>query len=487
MSCTTVLVGRGASNDGSTMIARTDDGHFDVEKLIVVEPKKQKKVYRSVQSHVEIPLPEKPMAYTACPSVDPKEGIWAATGINEANVGMTATETITSNPRVLAADPLVELKKPRKRGEKEVPGGIGEEDLVVLVLPYIRSAREGVLCLAELLERYGTYESNGIAFNDEKEVWWLETIGGHHWMARRVPDEVVVVNPNQFGMDAFDLEDAFGEQKAHMCSKDLREFIAENHLDLNQNGTFNPRDVFGSRRDMDHIYNTPRAWFMGRYLTPKSHKWDGPDAEFTPESDDIPWCFVPDRKVAVEDVKYLLSAHYQGTPYNPYTNQDTGKRGMYRSIGINRTGVTSICQIRPYAAEPVKGLEWICFGSTTFDALLPVYPRVEKMPKYLSEVTLDVSTENFYWASRLIGALADASYNTCAQQIERYQDAVVTKGRQIIRDYDARIAAGENVAILNTANEELCRMAREQSTDTLNKVLHEVSTHMKNGFNRADN
>ena len=178
MSCTTILVGCKASNDGSTMIARTDDGHFDVKKLVVMEPKRQKKIYKSVISHVEIELPDKPLRYTACPSVDPKDGIWAATGINAANVGMTATETITSNPRVLAADPLVELKKAEKRGEKEIPGGIGEEDIVVLVLPYIRSAREGVLRLAELLEKYGTYESNGIAFNDEDEVWWLRPSAG---------------------------------------------------------------------------------------------------------------------------------------------------------------------------------------------------------------------------------------------------------------------------------------------------------------------
>ena len=108
MSCTTVLVGRHASNDRSTMIARTDDGHFDIKKLIVVEPKDQPKKYKSVLSHVEIELPDNPMRYTSCPSVDPKEGIWAATGINEVNVGMTATETISTNPRVLAADPFVE-------------------------------------------------------------------------------------------------------------------------------------------------------------------------------------------------------------------------------------------------------------------------------------------------------------------------------------------------------------------------------------------
>ena len=70
MPCTTVLVGRKASNDGSTMIARTDDGHFDVKKLIVVNAKDQPKRYRSKISHAEISLPENPMRYTACPSVD---------------------------------------------------------------------------------------------------------------------------------------------------------------------------------------------------------------------------------------------------------------------------------------------------------------------------------------------------------------------------------------------------------------------------------
>ena len=47
---------------------------------------------------------------------------------------MTATETITSNPRVLGADPLVEYQ-PAKGEKPEVPGGIGEEDIVYLVLP----------------------------------------------------------------------------------------------------------------------------------------------------------------------------------------------------------------------------------------------------------------------------------------------------------------------------------------------------------------
>ncbi|MBO6014599.1 MAG: C69 family dipeptidase [Oscillospiraceae bacterium] len=487
MACTTVLVGRNASNDGSTMIARTDDGHFDVKKMTVVGPEKQPKKYKSVLSHVEIPLPGNPLRYTACPSVDTSKGIWAATGINAANIGMTATETITTNPRVLAADPLVELRKAEKRGEKEIPGGIGEEDIVVLVLPYIRSAREGVLRLASLLEQYGTYESNGIAFNDEKEIWWLETIGGHHWMAKRVPDDAVVLMPNQFGMDSFDLEDAFGKKEAHLCSADLREFIAENHLDLNQNGAFNPRDVFGSHTDMDHIYNTPRAWFMGRFLTPHTYRWEGENADFGPESDDLPWCVVPERRVAVEDVKYLLSAHYQGTPFNPYSGQDTGKRGIYRSIGINRTGVTSVCQIRSDVPDPIRGLEWICFGSTVFDALLPLYANTGSLPAYLSKVETEPSTENFYWASRLIGALADPCFSACIQDIERYQNAVAVRGRQIVREYDRKMTEYGDFSGIEEANRKLCDMAKEETGRALGKILLTASEHMKNGYSRADN
>ena len=486
MPCTTVLVGKNASNDRSTMIARTDDGHFDEKKLIVVTPKQQKRKYKSVISHVEVELPEEPLRYTCCPSVNPEMGVWPATGINAAGVGMTATETITSNPRVLAADPKVELKKAKSRREKEVPGGIGEEDIVVLVLPYIRTAREGVLRLGRLLEQYGTYESNGVAFNDENEVWWMETIGGHHWMAKRVPDDAVVVMPNQFGMDSFDLEDAFGAQKAHLCSADLREFIAENCLDCNQNGAFNPRNVFGSHSDHDHIYNTPRAWYMGRYLCPRRWNWDGPNADFTPESDDIPWSFVPERKLAVEDVKYLLSSTYQGTPYDPYLSRDNGVRGKYRTIGINRTGVTSVCQIRDAMPVELRGVEWICFASTTFDALLPVYTCVEKMPAYLSEVSMDVSTENFYWASAVLGALADHSYHKSNRDIVRYQDAVMTRGRQLLREYDAKMLASGDFSLAAEANEMLAKMAKEQTFKALYKVLRAASEGLKNGYNRAD-
>lgn len=333
MACTTILVGKKASYDGSTMIARNDDspsGRFTPKKYVVVHPDKQPRKYISVLSHVEIDLPDNPMRYTAVPNALEGDGIWAASGVNAANVAMTATETITSNPRVLGADPLV-IYQPAKDGQEEIKGGIGEEDIVCLVLPYIHSAREGVKRLGSLLEQYGTYEMNGIAFQDAEEIWWLETIGGHHWMARKVPDDVYVIMPNQLGIDQFNLEDAFSEQKEYMCSDDLKDFIEKYHLNLAMDGVLNPRDAFGSHDDSDHVYNTPRAWYMGRCLNPHTWRWDGPAPDFTPYSDNIPWCMVPEKKVTVEDVKYVLSSHFQGTSYDPYAGYgESNMRGAYR-------------------------------------------------------------------------------------------------------------------------------------------------------------
>lgn len=434
MPCTTILVGKKASYDGSTMIARNDDspsGQFTPKKFVVVHPEEQPKKYKSVLSHVEIDLPEDPMRYTAVPNALDGEGIWAAHGINAAGVGMTATETITSNARVLGADPLVEYV-PAKDGMEEISGG-------------------------------------------------------HHWIARRVPDDAYVVMPNQFGIDAFDLEDALTEQKEHMCSADLKEFIEKNHLDLSQDGNFSARDAFGSHDDSDHVYNTARAWYMLRTLNPRTKVWDGPNAEYTPFSDDLPWCMVPEKKITVEDVKYVLSSHYQGTPYDPYASYgDKTMCGAYRSIGINRNDVMTLIQMRP-EGEPIQ---WLAFASNAFNVLAPFYTDMDTTPGYLSGTNGKVSTENFYWMSRMIAAMADASYSKSVFHIERYQEKVAAKSHEILNRYDTLLEQETDEEtrkkLQEEANEKIAGMLQCAAADTLDKVLYELSGQMKNAYARSD-
>ena len=307
-------------------------------------------------------------------------------------------------------------------------------------------------------------------------------------MARRVKDEEYVIMPNQFGMDRFDLTDALGQQKENMCSADLKEFIDDNHLDTNNDGTFNPRLIFGSHDDQDHVYNTPRAWYMARYFNPHSFRWDGENADFTPESDNIPWSLVPERKIKVEDVKYILSSYYQGTEYNPYSSNTSDHKGMYRSIGNARTGVMTINQIRSDVPEEIKAVEWVCFGPNPFNAMIPLYAHTDRIPAYLSKVETAVDTSNFYWTSRLIAALAESDYASTIQIINRYQNTAAAKGRQLIHEYDKRIKTeGDSEVLIHEANERICKEIQTIASDTLSKVLLEASKKMKCTYNRADN
>ncbi|MBR0138358.1 MAG: dipeptidase, partial [Erysipelotrichaceae bacterium] len=104
-----------------------------------------------------------------------------------------------------------------------------------------------------------------------------------------------------------------------------------------------------------------------------------------------------------------------------------------------------------------------------------------------SEVASDVSTENFYWGSRLIGALADPWYPFTIQMVDRYQGAMANGGHRIISEYDKKMIEAKKFDLLDEANEKLCEMAKKETTSALNNLVLEASKHMRNNFNRADN
>lgn len=154
-TCTMFLAGKNATIDGSTIVCREEDysNAFDPQRFVLVKPERQPRKYQSKTTDFKIDLPVPKLKYTSTPDADDKDGIFGAGGINGLNVAMSATETITTNARILAIDPYNTLS------------GIGEEDFVTLFLPYIKSAQDGVKKLGSLLEKYGTYEANAIAFS----------------------------------------------------------------------------------------------------------------------------------------------------------------------------------------------------------------------------------------------------------------------------------------------------------------------------------
>ena len=78
LSCTALLVGKKASVDGSTMIARNEDasGGINPKRFIVVQPADQPQRYVSTLNGFQLDLPQTPLQYTCTPVADQSHGTW---------------------------------------------------------------------------------------------------------------------------------------------------------------------------------------------------------------------------------------------------------------------------------------------------------------------------------------------------------------------------------------------------------------------------
>ena len=114
-------------------------------------------------------------------------------------------------------------------------------------------------------------------------------------------------------------------------------------------------------RERPHLQHATRLVYAA---PPQSKRGLEAGRPHTPASDDIPWCREPENAVTLEDVDFLMSSHFEGTPYDPYGTLGTPEsRHRYRPIGINRTGHMVAMQIRPYAPAESRSIMWISYGS----------------------------------------------------------------------------------------------------------------------------
>jgi len=178
-------------------------------------------------------------------------------------------------------------------------------------------------------------------------------------------------------------------------------------------------------------------------------------------------------------------------PFDPYGRLGSNStRGIYRPIGINRNNFLAVLQIRSYTPAGSRALQWMAFGSNAFNALVPLFANVNELPEYLSNTEEGhVSTENLYWASRLIAALADAQFSLNTAHIERYQLAVGSKGHALVAEADrqvAKLAYADAAARLEAANKRLAAMLRDETDRLLFNVLFTTSANMRNAFSRSD-
>lgn len=458
-SCTAMLVGKDASIDGSTMIARDNDAHGSIEpqRFIVVKPEDQKQDYQSTITGLKIKLPADPMKYTLTPRTILTEGIWGASGINSANVAMSATETITTNSRILGVDPYNY-------------DGISEEDLEVIVLPYIHSAREGVERLGKLLEKYGTYEPNGISFADKDEIWWLETIGGHNWAAVKIPDDAYVVAPNRMNIDDFDFD-----SDDTMASTNLKSIIDEYHLNPDRD-KINLRHIFGSSTIRDSEYNNPRAWYIQKLFNP--------EIEQDPRDQDLPFICHSKKKLSLEDIKFALGTHYENTPYDVYGHMGSeDEKKMFRPIGINRNHSLHVLQIRNGVPDEIAGIHWVAFGVNTFDTIVPFYANIEDTPATYRDTPAKFDPHSIYWLSKAMGLLGDYDYDLYQDSRNTFELEAVAKFRNIQIEADKEATKQSDVpAFLTKINQQLADEAYDRTVALFGEMIDLGSPKMKLHF-----
>ena len=89
-----------------------------------------------------------------------------------------------------------------------------------------------------------------------------------------------------------------------------------------------------------------------------------------------------------------------------------------------------------------------------------------------------------------IAAMADASYGKSVFHVERYELGVLSACRALLNQYDAKQLAetdpARRAALRQEANEALAAEVKARAADTLDKVLFELSSNMKNAYSRSD-
>lgn len=414
-ACTSILVGKKASLDGTIMIGRNEDAKAAWPKHLIVHQRGALGTeFVSKETKVKIPLPTPSFKYTATPEWTSKDGLFEEDGINEYHVAMSATESAYSNDLVLAYDPLVK-------------DGLNEEGMITVVLPFVKTAREGVQRLGDLIAKYGTGETNGVLFADDNEAWYFESGAGHYWVAQRIPDDSYAVAGNQLAIQEIN----FADPDNYMYHDGIQQFVNDHQLNPAAHG-FNFRKIFGTADRSDAIYSTPRVWFGHQMFSAHQAQNDHP------ESQTLPFIMKPDQQLSILDVQNYLGSHYQGTPFDPIGTGDEQSKHKYRPISLAKTQESHILQLnRPHSND----IHWLAMGVTAESSFVPFFADIDDVPSAYKRGKLPAQFNSAYWIFKHAGVLVDSSLHDFLPLLENLQKQVNQEAIRFVNSVDQKTTA----------------------------------------------
>lgn len=458
-NCTSIMVGKKASADGSVMTSHTCDSWYRTwmrwEPAADHEDNATAKVYKGtmhtmspsetkgLEVAAEIPLPSHTYAYlnTAYPCFNEKQ--------------LAIGETTFSGP-----DTLVNSK-----------GAFQIEELERIALQRCDNARDAIKTIAELIKEYG-YGDGGeaITIADTKEVWLMEIMGegpdkiGGIWAAQRVPDGEVSVSANIPRIKYLNRKD----EKNFMCSDNVEE-VAKKYGLWDGEGELIWYKAFGSSYSNGKNFRE-REWFIFNELAPSLN--------LDRNAEDIPFSVKPEKKVDVRDVMRLLRSYYEGTDMditrnlkivtrdgdtivsptaNPwmggneqkvYNMLKPGTIEFKRGVAMSWCSYSFVAQLRDWMPDEIGGICWIGVENPGQSPRIPVYSGCTRMPSCFDRCGHShFDEQTALWRYRKANKLAQVNWGLCKDvmyaNILRYEDKAMEEMPELEKKVEKLLKKGE--------------------------------------------
>ena len=275
---------------------------------------------------------------------------------------------------------------------------------IALGLARAKTAREAIQIMGALAEEYGfNYHFSptsgvNVPVADKNEAWLFECMGvgpnwtpgcgrpGAVWCAQRVPDGEVACNANRSRIGEIDLSNS----DYFMASSNVYSLAQEMGL-WHPGEPFVWYNVYGVPGGQ---YNSLREWAVLNSVAPSLH--------LDPNATRFPFSVKPDDPVSVQKLMAIHGSYYEGTkfditedpkfyvggnksplarPWGPSELFNLLGIKPYRCIGTPTSGYTFVTQIRDWLPEPIAGCMWFAYGPAYSSCFAPIYSGILKLPK----------------------------------------------------------------------------------------------------------
>ena len=371
-ACTTIYVGGNLTEEGTPFVARTEDYGSDMNKLWFISEaghfKKGDKFLGCPEyGEFEWTFTHDSYRFTyftndiyngkcpECGQENPTHWSYTEFGTNEKGLSVSATETISGNAEVKKIDPNVQEK---------VDGvvGIEETDIPTILLAEAASAREGIELLAKIYDEYGAFFDSGIFVCDQKETWYIENCSGTQYVAIKLNEDLIFLEPNIAVIGLVDLNDTDNV----IASEKLIE-VAQ------QAGTFvgdADKNIIDFRASYANL-GTEESPRVGTPRMSDGLKFLDKDSDYTPAD-----LFADNTKFTISNVKdgKLVPFYTNIKVDRKLTKDDVFNYYKLSSIGKPSNQEIEIFQL--FKDEPVQTgtVGWVGVGNMSNNVFIPYYP-----------------------------------------------------------------------------------------------------------------